>query len=410
MTPEEILAAAEQRLRDVTRSETPDWYRVEAKTGNGSGGTKAKVYIYSAIGGWFGVAASDFVRELVAIDSDEIELHLNSPGGSAFDSIAIHNALRQHDASVSVFVDGLAASGASLIAMAGDHITMATGSQMMIHNASGGCLGNADEMRQVADVLDGIDASQASLYARKTGIEASEWRTAMAQESWYGAQEAVDAGLADAISDEATADDPEAKFNLGIFAYAGRSKAPAPRATHKPPAPPADTITTSQTGAGMPFLQSVRERLGVTDADANEETVLAALDQTLAEQTTESTSEALPTGVVAIDQTVLTALQADAASGREARAEQLRQTREGLLTAAQAEGRITTASVETWRAGLEQDDQLGTTRTHDILAGLPKNSAVPMASVGHTGGVDLANDDQAGDISKTQTVLEKWNM
>ena len=111
------------------------WYRIEnaAKTGER---TRAKVVIFDAIGGWFGVRASEFVKEIDALDVDDIEVRLNSPGGAAFDGIAIMNALRAHPANIEIHVDGLAASAASVIAMGGDQVIMHRGATLMIHDAS----------------------------------------------------------------------------------------------------------------------------------------------------------------------------------------------------------------------------------------------------------------------------------
>jgi ATP-dependent protease ClpP protease subunit len=202
------------------------WYSFQASADQSR---KAKVMIYDAIGGWFGVQTSQFVKELNALDVDEIELHLNSPGGAAFDGIAIHNALRQHQAKVTVIVDGLAASAASIVAMGGDEVVMARGSQLMIHDATAIAWGNAATQRKTAAVLDKLSDGMAEVYAAKAGGEATEWRAAMLAETWYNADEAVTAGLADRTDSEAEADaEAVARFDLSAFAYAGRGSAPAP--------------------------------------------------------------------------------------------------------------------------------------------------------------------------------------
>lgn len=169
------------------------WYRVQ----NVSADT-VEVAIYDEIGYW-GVTASDFVAELQGIDTKNITLRVNSPGGDVFDGLAILNSLRNHPATVNVMVDGLAASAASFIAMAGDSVTMAPNSMMMIHEASGLCMGNAVDMRELADLLDKTSANIADIYARRSGRPADEHRSAMRVETWYSDQEAVDAGLADAV-------------------------------------------------------------------------------------------------------------------------------------------------------------------------------------------------------------------
>src|SRR5262249_39117748 len=128
-----------------------------------------------------------------------LNVHINSPGGSVFEGIAVQNILANHPATVNISVDGLAASIASVIAMAGDKITMCPGSMMMIHEASGLAWGHAADMRQLADVLDKISGTLADAYALRAGGEAADWRTAMHAETWYTADEAVAAGLADEV-------------------------------------------------------------------------------------------------------------------------------------------------------------------------------------------------------------------
>jgi len=213
-----IMALERQRMRLIDRLMNTDselatkianvrlpWYTVR----NAVDTDTTEILIYEEIGFW-GIAADEFVAELNKIATKNIKLRLNSPGGGVFDSIAIYNALVAHDASVHVQVDALAASGASIIAMAGDTITMMVGSQMMIHDALGVEIGNAKAMREMATFLDAQSNNIASVYAAKAGGDATEWRALMLKETWMMAQEAVDAGLADEIyskPEPATEDD-----------------------------------------------------------------------------------------------------------------------------------------------------------------------------------------------------------
>lgn len=203
-----------------------DWYTIKA---HASGA--ADIFVYDEIGFW-GVSAHGFVQDLQALDTQAINLRINSPGGDVFDGIAIYNALRNHPASVSVTVDGLAASIASVIAMAGDTITMGRGAQMMIHDALAMCVGNAADMRQTAALLDKCSDNIAGFYADKAGGDVADWRATMAAETWYTADEAVAAGLATSVAALAPApeDLPANKWDLGVFTYAGREQAPAPLA------------------------------------------------------------------------------------------------------------------------------------------------------------------------------------
>jgi ATP-dependent Clp endopeptidase proteolytic subunit ClpP len=158
----------------------------------------AEVAIYDEIGYW-GVTASEFVKDIQSVQAKSITLHINSPGGDVFDGIAILNSLRQHPATVNVVIDGLAASAASFIAMAGDTVEIAPNAMVMIHEASGLVIGNAEDMVEMAALLDKTSANIANVYAQRAGGDTEDWRTAMRAETWYSDQEAVDAGLVDSI-------------------------------------------------------------------------------------------------------------------------------------------------------------------------------------------------------------------
>ena len=233
---------------------------------------EAEVYIYDEIGGSFGVSADQFVQDLNAITNKRIAVRINSPGGSVFDSIAIYNALVKHPAHVTTYVDALAASGASIVAMAGDDICMMVGSQLMIHDALGVEMGNAADMQAMSQFLDRQSDNIASIYSNKAGGTDQEWRDLMLKETWMFANEAVEAGLADRVyvkpkqktdgesmeadvpdedqpddappedvpskEDQSTEEDDDTedrleavmavRHSLKNFRYAGRKQAPAP--------------------------------------------------------------------------------------------------------------------------------------------------------------------------------------
>lgn len=170
---------------------------------------EAEIYLYGEIGFW-GVTAADFQRELALVTAKHINLHVNSPGGEVFDGIAIYTLLREHEASVTTYIDGLAASAASFIALAGDRVVIAKSAHMMIHEAMGLAWGYASDLRRQADVLDRLTESIAEIYEDRAGGTVSQWRAAMAEETWYTAAEAVAAGLADEVSGE-DGDGAEAK-------------------------------------------------------------------------------------------------------------------------------------------------------------------------------------------------------
>lgn len=206
-----------------------DWFSFQNKKD-----ATPKIYIYDEIGFW-GTDASDFVTQLNEIDATEVEVHLNSPGGEIFDGLAIYNALKQHDAKVSVFVDGLAASAASFIAQAGDTVTMARNAQMMIHDGIAFAYGNEEDMLETARLLSSLSDNIADIYAqaaknRGNVTNLAGFRSLMRQEVWYNGTEAVEAGLADIVLDK---DDEEAeeatnKWDLSLYNHAGRAKAESP--------------------------------------------------------------------------------------------------------------------------------------------------------------------------------------
>jgi len=144
-----------------------------------------------------GVTANFVQDRLRAAAGAPVRVVLNSPGGDAFEGIAIYNLLREHAGEVTTHVIGLAASAASIVAMAGDRIEMAEGAMMMIHSAWGLVMGNQNDMRQFADMLNKIDASVADVYARRSGQKTDAVMAMMEKETWMTAFEAVDEGFAD---------------------------------------------------------------------------------------------------------------------------------------------------------------------------------------------------------------------
>jgi ATP-dependent Clp endopeptidase proteolytic subunit ClpP len=192
----------------------------------------AVLRLYDPIDSWgedWGVSAKEFAQTLDSLqDVNEIRLHINSPGGEVFEGIAIMNLLRNYDAKVVAIVDGIAASAASFVAAGADEVVMARNAELMIHDAWGICIGNAADMRSLAGNLDHLSDNIASVYAEKAGGTVQEWRAHMVAETWYSAEEAVAAGLADSIQAAVAA--PKNRFDLTVFQYEGRKAAPAPSA------------------------------------------------------------------------------------------------------------------------------------------------------------------------------------
>ena len=375
-----------------------DWYEIRM-----SAPRTADIDILADIGGWWdGVDAATMVREIRDLDVDEIRLNINSGGGSVFDAVAILNALRQHPAKVVANVLGLAASAASFIACGVDETTMAANSTMMIHGGSGVAIGNAKDMHDMADLLDKLNANIASVYAAKAGGTTESWLETMLAETWYTADEAVEAGLADRVvageKVEAAEAAPsaenrlhpttveDARRALGLSASIAANSLAAAAAAHiKTPVSvePGNQETNKEDAVNhTEFLNGLRARLGVTDADATEETILAALDESLAEQPQPAVDMQVPEGTVLVDKGQWEQVRQDAEAGRQARAEQVTARRDALIADALREGRISPANSEAYRAMLDVDEE----RAARVLNALQPNTAVPVTEIGHAGG------------------------
>jgi ATP-dependent Clp protease, protease subunit len=170
--------------------------------------------IYGDIGEswWYeSTSAKDVEDALKGTTASTITVRLNSPGGDVFDGIAIYNQLKNHSAKVVVYVDGLAASAASLIAMAADELIMNTGSMLMIHEASTWAWGTKHDIRKTLNALEGIDKSIADIYMTRFNGERSEIETMITNETWFTASEAVDVGLADKVNDVSEEEEEDAE-------------------------------------------------------------------------------------------------------------------------------------------------------------------------------------------------------
>lgn len=173
----------------------PKTFEVKAE----SDADEATIYLYDAIDPWWGVDAQSFVTALQGIEASTIHLRVNSPGGDVFEARAIKTALEQHKASVKVHIDGLAASAATFIAMAGDEIEMAQGSFFMIHQAWSIAMGNANDFRDTANLLEKIDSQIVNDYAKRTKQDTEQLANWMQAETWFTADEAKEHGFVDSV-------------------------------------------------------------------------------------------------------------------------------------------------------------------------------------------------------------------
>lgn len=189
-------AVAPLKAKPKSPASKPVGYKVVAK-----GNDAAEIYVYGPIGqDWFGdgVSAKQFADDLKALGNVKtIDLRINSEGGSVFDGKAMYSLLNEHKAKKIVHIDGLAASAASFLAMAGDEIEIAEGAFVMIHNAYMIAMGDARAMRQAADMLDTVNNTIIDVYVARTKGARKDITTMMDNETWMTSAQAVENGFAD---------------------------------------------------------------------------------------------------------------------------------------------------------------------------------------------------------------------
>jgi ATP-dependent protease ClpP protease subunit len=172
----------------------------------------ADIYLYNDIG-FYGVTARDFLEELNSVNANDLNIYINSMGGEVADGLAIYNALKRHNGNKTVHVDGMAASIASVIAMAGDKIVMPETALMFLHKPWTMTAGNADDLQRTAEQLEKTESAIVAAYAQKTGLDAATIESMLRDETTLNAKEAVSLGFADAIKAEET--------EITEFAFAG---------------------------------------------------------------------------------------------------------------------------------------------------------------------------------------------
>lgn len=188
--------------------------------------TEAHLYVYDVIDAWWGASAAALIASLAEVGDREVHLHINSPGGDVFEARAMAAAIVAHPGNVVTHIDGLAASAATYLALAGNEVRMTEGGLFMVHNSWTLGYGDKAELRKTADLLDKIDGTIAADYARRTGASAEQVTTWMDAESWFTPQEALDAKFIDAIDPNtkrealAKAEASPGRWDLSAFAHA----------------------------------------------------------------------------------------------------------------------------------------------------------------------------------------------
>lgn len=376
-------------------AEPRQWYSVQNKA---VGGTVAEVEIYDDIIPFIGVNAADFRSQLLALGDgiETIDLHIHSRGGSVWEAVAIMNTLRQHKARVVTTVDSIAASSAGFIAVgASDELIMADNSELMAHLPWAMAVGSAEDMRKAAESLDRTAKNIVSIFASRTGGSEEEWMQVLTDETWWSAQEAVDAGIADRVlkapkRKAAAKAGAKNSFDLSVFNHAGRDHAPAPRKPQAHNQTPLGDESEVEKGKEptVALSESALQKLGL-NADADDSAIEAAINglpdpgagnAAQSEPTAEQAAEVLAKlGMVAVnkasyDQTV--AAVATLSAEREAAIEA---ENEAAITNALNTGRIDAASADTWRGEIKNNRE----GTLALLATLPANKAVPVDEIGH---------------------------
>lgn len=396
-----------------------EWFRYVAAKAD----KPPEVFIYGDIGTTFfdddGVSAQAFVDMLADIDAPEFHVRINSPGGSAWDGLAIANAMIRHPAKVTTFVDGMAASAASVVMLGGDEVVVNKWGRSMLHNARALVMGTADDMREVATQIEALNANMATFYAdRSTGdIDAAGFARAMAAETWYNAEEMLAAGLATRVDTSGVREEVE-RAAASVLATTRM------KFVHPP------TATTKE--HRMATKDDLAKRLGKNPADVTDEDLMAAALEALGEAKPDDAPPAPPAApappvtanpvtpaapvpggdttqppaapatppvgdpasapasaaasagtTVTVDAGAFTELQRQAALGAQAFADAQMKADKSVVERAIDEGRIPLASMQTYLT-LMSNDRTGTTKL--LTETLPKGT-IPLQEIGHASDV-----------------------
>nr|DAM65381.1 MAG TPA: Putative ATP dependent Clp protease [Caudoviricetes sp.] len=351
----------------------------------------------------------------------DVDVFLNSPGGDVYEGLAVMNALRAHEGAVTVFIEGMAASIASVIAVGGaDRVVARPHAELMLHHAWSGALGNADEMRKSAENLERISANLADIYADKSGMSADAVLDLMSAETWFSASEALAAGFVDAVEDarhpvEARGREPAFAKVMARFRFNGRGAAPAPRVNNAVESPP----STSK-GEPMSFLQKIADAVGMSPEDVRDELsgFFNAQDDEVnpepvkEEQTSEDSEEAVegvdteseddaeeeedtaltPSDSVTLDRETYEVLKAAAHHGWQAKQESEERALVAEVDRWVAEGRISAALRSKAVAAMKRDAEIA----RDLYGSNPKGT-IPRAEIGH--GHDAKADAEENAVS-----------
>jgi ATP-dependent Clp endopeptidase proteolytic subunit ClpP len=308
----------------------PTWYAISAPRNSEAEDSGIEISIYDEIG-FGGVTAKNFVADLRKLKDQHIHLRINSVGGSVIEGAAIYNALRRHKGGLTVHVDGLAASMASVIAMAGEEVLMAGNSMLMIHNPWSMAMGDADDLRKEADVLDKLKATLVNAYVRKTGRERGEIEAMMDEETWLDATEALGMNFIDGIEDDleaaASITPEQARARFDKFSNSMRKPAKSRKAEEAAPEVVEPAVDTPVTDEAVDISEEVMNAELQAKVDALQADLAAKVEAEAAQaQVAEDTAKELETlkgeiarlsAEVATRDEEITALRADSKTAGE---------------------------------------------------------------------------------------------
>lgn len=210
-----------QLLKDNARADAaPAVLRCEAADDG------AHIYVYDVIDSFWGASAAGLVSALAAADGKDVHMHINSPGGDVFEARAMAAAVVGYAGKVTAHIDGVAASAATYLALAASEVRMTAGGLFMIHNAWTVAMGDKNDFTSTADLLNKIDGTISADYARKTGASTEQIASWMDAETWFTAQEALDAKFIDVIDRNSKSDGAKDKWNLSAYANAPAKETP----------------------------------------------------------------------------------------------------------------------------------------------------------------------------------------
>lgn len=382
------------------------WFRFGTPQMADDGGERSavRVDIFGEIG--WDVSGTEFLRELKALGDDtELHLRIHSPGGSVLDGWAVANGIAHHKGRVTARVEGMAASMASIIMRAADHVEIPENAYVMIHNVSGGAWGNAEELQSAAELIDKLQADIASFYARRTGQELEVVEAAMAAETWFNGAEAVAWGLADEVLQPVAAAavaegiDPDSLHNRFQHVPEALENVGGKRGGKPDPAEGGEDEAPAAEDEGEAVDPPIADEADPGEPPVTEEEAAADAAEEAGEEEPTATAEGeeTPRGII---QTFLASLRQRSGAGPDAAAAlATAQAENTRLRAELEEHRQRADQAETERATLRQQVEELRTEQRDVAAVIAECGFTPA---------EAAELPAAADVESEQVPAGAW--